>query len=57
MSKLKLNGVGKYNIKYRVKAPNLMLHMDKETAPKKWCTPFIITWDLTYLGVGKKGGY
>jgi uncharacterized protein involved in high-affinity Fe2+ transport len=54
---VKLNGVGKYNIKYRVKAPNLMLHMDKETAPKKWWQPFIITWDLTYLGIGKKGGY
>lgn len=54
---VKLNGVGKYQIKYRVTAPNLMLHMDKETAPKKWFKPFVVAWDLTYLGVGKKGGY
>lgn len=54
---VKLSGVGKYNIKYRVKAPSLMLHMDKETAPKKWWKPFIVSWDLTYLGIGKKGGY
>jgi periplasmic iron binding protein len=54
---VKLNGVGKYSIKYRITAPNLMLHMDKETAPKKWFKPFVVSWDLTYLGVGKKGGY
>jgi len=54
---VKLNGIGKYSIKYRVTAPNLMLHMDKETAPKKWFKPFIVSWDLTYLGIGKKGGY
>jgi uncharacterized protein involved in high-affinity Fe2+ transport len=54
---VKLNGVGKYAIKYRVSAPDLMLHMDKETAPKKWFKPFLVSWDLTYLGIGKKGGY
>lgn len=54
---VKLNGVGKYSIKYRVTAPNLMLHMDKETAPKQWFKPFVVSWDLTYLGIGKKGGY
>ena len=54
---VKLNGVGKYSIKYRVKPPSLMLHMDKETAPKKWWKPFIVSWNLTYLGIGKKGGY
>jgi len=54
---VKLNGIGKYSIKYRVTAPNLMLHMDKETAPKKWFKAFVVSWDLTYLGVGKKGGY
>ncbi|WP_206485994.1 iron transporter [Thalassotalea sp. G2M2-11] len=54
---VKLNGIGKYSIKYRVTAPDLMLHMDKETAPKKWFKPFIVSWELTYLGTGKKGGY
>ncbi len=54
---VKLNGIGKYSIKYRVTAPNLMLHMDKETAPTNWFKPFVVSWDLTYLGVGKKGGY
>ncbi|WP_371374175.1 iron transporter [Thalassotalea aquiviva] len=54
---VKLNGVGKYSIKYRVTAPNLMLHMDKETAPTAWFKPFVVSWDLTYLGIGKKGGY
>lgn len=54
---VKLNGIGKYSIKYRVTPPTLMLHMDKETAPKKWFKPFIVSWDLTYLGIGKKGGY
>lgn len=54
---VKLNGVGKYKVMFRITPPNLMLHTDKETAPSKWFEPFIVSWDMTYLGTGKKGGY
>lgn len=54
---VKLNGVGKYHVLFRITPPNLMLHTDKETAPKSWFKPFVVNWDMTYLGTGKKGGY
>jgi len=56
-SNVKLEGVGKYSIKFRVSPPQIMFHIDKETAAKKWWKPFIVNWDLVYTGVGKKGGY
>lgn len=54
---VKLNGVGKYKVMFRISPPNLMLHTDKETAPSSWFDSFIVSWDLVYLGTGKKGGY
>ncbi len=54
---VKLNGVGKYKVMFRITPPELMLHTDKETAPTQWFAPFIVNWDMTYLGTGKKGGY
>lgn len=56
-SNVKLNGIGKYNIKFRVSPPQIMFHIDKETAAKKWWKPFIVEWGLIYTGIGKKGGY
>jgi len=54
---VKLNGIGKYSIKYRISAPQVMFHADKETGAKAWWKPFIVSWDMVYTGVGKKGGY
>ena len=54
---VKLDGVGKYNIKFRISPPQIMFHIDKETAARKWWKPFIVEWDLVYTGTGKKGGY
>lgn len=54
---VKLEGVGKYVINFRISPPQIMFHIDKETAAKKWWQPFIVTWDIVYTGIGKKGGY
>ncbi len=56
-SNIKLKGIGKYKIKFRISPPQIMFHTDKETGAKKWWKPFILDWDMVYTGVGKKGGY
>ncbi len=57
---IKLDGTGKYHVKYRINPPpfnGFYRHTDKETGVGKWWVPFDVEWDLTFLGVGKKGGY
>lgn len=57
---IKLNGAGKYHLTYHVKPPKLHAfhrHTDKETGVAKWWKPFDVSWDFTYVGIGKKGGY
>ncbi len=57
---IKLNGAGKYKLRYHIVPPpvnGFFRHTDKETGVGKWWTPFDLTWDFTYLGAGKKGGY
>jgi len=54
---VKLNGIGKYKVTYYVSPPSLMIHTDKETAATDWWMPFSFSWEVTYTGIGKKGGY
>lgn len=57
---IKLNGPGKYHLKYHIKPPaysGFYRHTDKETGVGAWWTPFDLEWDFTFVGVGKKGDY
>lgn len=57
---VKLNGPGKYHLTYHINPPpysGFVRHVDKETGVGKWWEPFDVSWDFTYIGTGKKGGY
>jgi uncharacterized protein involved in high-affinity Fe2+ transport len=57
---IKLNGPGKYHLTFAIKPPSyngFARHIDKETGVGKWWDPFEVSWDFTYIGTGKKGGY
>lgn len=60
---VKLMGPGKYTLKLMVSPPSANehahfgRHVDKETGVGPWFKPFTTTYDFTFAGVGKKGGY
>ncbi len=57
---VKLDGPGKYHLSYSILPPpyaGFFRHTDKETGVAAWWKPFVASWDFTYVGVGKKGGY
>ena len=58
---IKLMGPGKYNLKYTVlppsKASMFGRHTDKETGVEPWFNKCETSYDFTYAGIGKKGGY
>lgn len=57
---VKLDGPGKYHLTYRITPPpfhGFYRHTDKETGVAAWWSPFEVSWDFTYTGIGKKGGY
>jgi len=57
---IKLDGVGKYKVSYHIAPPprsGYFRHTDKETGVGKWWAPIDLSWEFTYLGYGKKGGY
>lgn len=60
---IKLQGPGKYHLKYTISAPgsthgnHFMRHVDKETGVAPWYEPFDVEYDFVYAGIGKKGGY
>jgi uncharacterized protein involved in high-affinity Fe2+ transport len=53
----KLNGPGKYIVKFSIWPPNIPYHTDKETGVTKWWTNFQQKWEFSFFGAGKKGGY
>jgi periplasmic iron binding protein len=55
-----LDGPGKYRLTYAILPPpyqGFYRHTDKETGVAPWWAPFETSWDFTFVGVGKKGGY
>lgn len=57
---VKLDGPGKYSLTYRIAPPpyqGFYRHTDKETGVAPWWSPFEVSWEFTYTGIGKKGGY
>ena len=60
---VKLMGPGKYKLKFVVSPPSANAHahfgrhIDKETGVAAWFKPFETTYEFTYAGTGKKGGY
>lgn len=57
---VKLKGAGKYRVSYHITPPSYQRfyrHTDKETGVAPWWVPFDVSWEFTYVGVGKKGGY
>ncbi len=60
---VKLDGPGKYKLKYTVQPPSANphvhfgRHVDKETGVGPWFKPFELNYEFTYAGTGKKGGY
>lgn len=63
---VKLQGPGKYRVKYTVYPPNAPenplarhfgRHTDRATGVRPWFKAFEVQWEFTYAGVGKKGGY
>src|SRR2546428_257171 len=60
---VKLAGPGKYKLKLTVLPPSANphahfgRHVDKETGVGPWFKPFDLTYDFTFAGTGKKGGY
>jgi uncharacterized protein involved in high-affinity Fe2+ transport len=57
---VKLDGPGKYRATYHITPPpyqGFYRHTDEETGVAPWWSPFDVSWEFTYVGVGKKGGY
>ncbi|HXH01830.1 MAG TPA: iron transporter [Candidatus Competibacteraceae bacterium] len=60
---LKLQGPGKYKLKYTILPPSANSrahfgrHVDKETGVGPWFEPFELDYEFTFAGIGKKGGY
>ncbi|MBE9610923.1 iron transporter [Chitinilyticum piscinae] len=60
---IKLEGPGKYKLKYRISPPSANAHahfgrhVDKETGVAAWWQPFELSYEFSYAGTGKKGGY
>ncbi len=58
---VKLAGAGKYKLKLTVSPPGAHAHFgrhtDKETGVGEWFAPFMVEYDFTYAGAGKKGAY
>ena len=60
---VKLNGPGKYTLKYRIYPPSadprnhFGRHTDRLTGVRPWFKPFEVEYEFTYVGIGKKGGY
>jgi len=60
---VKLDGPGKYKLKLTISPPSANAHahfgrhVDKETGVGAWFKPFELSYDFTFAGVGKKGGY
>ncbi|MDR1351217.1 MAG: iron transporter [Zoogloeaceae bacterium] len=58
---IKLDGAGKYKVKYNIAPPNAHSHFgrhtDRETGVPDWFKPFVVEYEFTYAGIGKKGGY
>lgn len=57
---VKLDGPGKYKLTFNIQPPSyngFFRHVDKETGTAEWWAPFDVSWDFTYVGTGKKGGY
>lgn len=60
---VKLEGPGKYKLKYTIMPPSANTHAhfgrhtDKETGVGPWFKPFEVNYEFTYAGIGKKGGY
>ncbi|OWT70336.1 MULTISPECIES: iron transporter [unclassified Achromobacter] len=60
---VKLEGPGKYHLKYYVAPPtadsmnHFGRHIDKETGVGPFFQPFELEYDFVYAGTGKKGGY
>jgi len=55
-----LDGPGKYRLTYHILPPpyqGFYRHDDPETGVAPWWAPFDVSWEFTYVGVGKKGGY
>ncbi|GLS05201.1 membrane protein [Chitiniphilus shinanonensis] len=60
---VKLEGPGKYKLKYTILPPSENVHahfgrhVDKETGVGPWFKPFELNYEFTFAGTGKKGGY
>ncbi len=57
---VKLAGPGKYKLTMTVKPPEGKMfgrHVDKETGVGPWFAPLTVSYEFTYAGTGKKGGY
>lgn len=57
---VKMDGAGKYTLTFSIAPPEGMTfgrHVDEETGVAPWFEPFETSYDFTYTGVGKKGGY
>jgi len=63
---VKLMGAGKYKLRLTISPPSAPenpighhfgRHTDRATGVRPWFKPFVVEWDFTYAGIGKKGGY
>jgi periplasmic iron binding protein len=60
---VKLAGPGKYKLTMTINPPAsngaaaFGRHVDKETGVGAWFKPLTVSYDFTYAGTGKKGGY
>ena len=57
---VKLDGPGEYRLVFKIAPPDGMTfgrHVDDETGVAPWFKPFETSYDFTFTGVGKKGGY
>lgn len=59
---VKLMGPGKYSLTFTISPPGgdhamFGRHVDKETGVAPWFEGCELTYEFTYAGIGKKGGY
>lgn len=60
---VKLFGPGNYKLKLSIAPPDANphahfgRHVDEETGVGPWFKPFVVEYEFTFAGIGKKGGY
>jgi uncharacterized protein involved in high-affinity Fe2+ transport len=54
---VKMSGIGKYRLILNIEKQGFGRRTGGETGEGPWLKPFVLTYEFSYVGTGKKGGY